>query len=126
MVTIQLGSAKQVYETVREHLLAQGVKSVVADQSGINRCAYRGPDDLKCAVGCLIPDEAYHDYFENNSVYQLFNQGKLVFKIIDMDDDEEATRLLDQLQWIHDAHKPAEWEKILDEFKFEWSVKDVL
>ena len=46
---------REIFETVKAHLLAQGKQA--ADENG--QCLYRAPGGLKCAVGCLIPDELY-------------------------------------------------------------------
>lgn len=45
---------QKTFDTVVQHLRAQGQQAIV-DGS----CCYRTADGLKCAVGALIPDEAY-------------------------------------------------------------------
>ena len=54
---------QQVFDTCLTHLRAQGRRST-DPISGF--CMYRGPDGLKCAIGALIPDTAYHLGLENN------------------------------------------------------------
>lgn len=49
---------------IKDFLVTQGKPS--ANEEG--DCLYRGPEDLKCAVGCIIPDELYKESFENCSV----------------------------------------------------------
>lgn len=39
-----------------------------ADRSG---CMYRAPNGLKCAVGCLIPDDEYDPRMESRKVSRL-------------------------------------------------------
>lgn len=47
---------QEIYDTVKKHLLTQMAKSVHPVEG---YCMYRNPNGLKCAVGCLIPDELY-------------------------------------------------------------------
>ncbi len=54
---------QQTFNKVVRHLRRQGVRSSAA---GV--CFYRGPNDTKCAVGCLIPDELYQYRMEGCSV----------------------------------------------------------
>lgn len=53
---------EEIFEKVRTHLLTQNAKSMI---DGI--CLYRGPNGLKCAVGCLIEDEHFDP--EHNSKF---------------------------------------------------------
>lgn len=46
---------QEIFDTVYKHLVTQGEQSV----NGIGFCMYRNPEGLKCAVGCLIPDDLY-------------------------------------------------------------------
>lgn len=50
-----------------QNLLLQGKQSV----DGSNGCAYRSGDGSKCAIGWLIPDEAYCEGFEGMSAIDL-------------------------------------------------------
>ena len=47
---------QEIFDTVARHLFTQGTR---AYDEIIDQCQYRGPGGTKCAVGCLIPDEAY-------------------------------------------------------------------
>lgn len=49
---------KEIFNTVVTHLYTQ--KKQAYDNRN-NTCAYRTPEGLKCAIGCLIPDDDY-DY----------------------------------------------------------------
>lgn len=51
---------QKTFDTVVAHLRRQGCKS--ADLFG---CLFRGPNGLKCAAGCLIPDSDYDPKWEN-------------------------------------------------------------
>jgi hypothetical protein len=52
---------QEIFDTVARHLFTQGTQAFDAD---VARCQYRGPNGTKCAVGCLIPDEAYDPEME--------------------------------------------------------------
>jgi hypothetical protein len=54
----------EVFNKVEAHLLAQGVRSM----KYLDMCAYRGAGGLRCAVGCLIKDEFYHESLEGLDV----------------------------------------------------------
>lgn len=55
---------QQIFDKVATHLLTQKTKSMDGFQ-----CRYRGPNDAKCAIGCLIPDEVYKCSMEGCTVY---------------------------------------------------------
>ena len=57
-------TAKEIFETVKKHLMAQGMPSMDENET----CMYRGDNGTKCAVGCLITDEAYTPSIEEISV----------------------------------------------------------
>lgn len=63
-------------------------------------CYYRHPDDGRaCAVGCLIPDEAYSKDFENNSVQELNGYwGELKY----IDASGSLLSFLQRAQCLHD------------------------
>ena len=92
---------QQVFDSVYEHMVKQGKRSVsVVD----GECMYRGPDGLKCAVGALIPDDIYEPEMDQptsaigTSFYSInyrFPKIEEFFKDINPD-------LLSGLQNIHD------------------------
>ena len=59
---------QEIFDTVARHLFAQGTR---AHDEITDQCRYRGPGGTKCAVGCLIPDEAYDSEMEGWSVDQV-------------------------------------------------------
>lgn len=64
--------AQEIYDTVVKHLFAQGKPAyghivLHENDDGVMACAYR-MGELKCAVGCLIPDDAYRDSMERKSI----------------------------------------------------------
>ena len=54
--------AQKAYETIRAHLIKQG-RPALDPMTG--SCFYRTEGGLKCAVGFLISDEAYHEELED-------------------------------------------------------------
>lgn len=87
---------QQIYEKIRAHFLTQGQK---ATNNGF--CVYRGPNNIKCAVGCLITDEAYDTALENNSVSAKNVQEALSKSGIIMNADTYA--FLSDAQSVHDT-----------------------
>ena len=97
------------YETflkVKTHLLTQNKKSHDVGEG----CVYRNSEGLKCAVGCLIPDEDYAANMEFKGVDNLQHRGLL--KGMD-------TYMLRELQLIHDLNPPSMWKEKLDTFELE-------
>jgi hypothetical protein len=100
---------REIFDKVRAHLLAQGKRS---EQVNGYRpvCMYRGPDNTKCAVGCLIPDEDYSPEYENKQVGDRKLNGLLEKLGL-----RSHLRLLDHLQSVHDNEAVAMWPATLDE-----------
>jgi hypothetical protein len=91
MITLQTCryfTAQAVFDTVAIHLLSQVMQSIDKTNS---QCLYHAPDGLKCAVGCLIPED--HTYFnlEHLNVSQLLGSP-----------DHVHFDLLLRLQSVHD------------------------
>ena len=67
-------------------------------------CAYRGDNGLKCAIGCLIPDEKYDPKMDGNgsinAVYRIFPSLHELF-------DKNQLSFLRDLQGVHDL--PSNW-----------------
>lgn len=117
-------SAQEIFEKAATHLLKQGVKS-----TDDGRCRYRGPDNTMCAVGALIPDNAYDPDFEGISVKSLdptddFHQslecrGRMAKLKKAMHaggvDPVEHNNLLSALQGTHDCRSPHGWHRRLVE-----------
>ncbi len=57
---------QELFDRVATHLKQQRERSV---SRGL--CVYRGSNGLKCAIGVLIPDEAYHPSLEGLGVLGL-------------------------------------------------------
>ena len=73
--------AQEIYDTVVQHLFAQGKPAYgyYSEENNVGEagCAYR-TGELKCAVGCLIPDDVYRSDMENQSVTNLVNHSEFM------------------------------------------------
>lgn len=67
---------QEIFDTVVNHLINQKQKSV--KEGNKTNCLYRGPNGLKCAVGCLIPDDVYEEYMEENFTNLLSQYGDVL------------------------------------------------
>jgi hypothetical protein len=54
------GTAQGMFDTVARHLFEQGGPAL----DGGGSCVYRGYDNRRCAIGCLIPDDRYEGSME--------------------------------------------------------------
>lgn len=106
-----------VFNKVAKHLIKQKRRSA----SG-GCCLYRGPDNLKCAIGCLIKNKYYSPSLEK----QIFwNTSVLIAveKSLGGTLSEEALWFLKDLQSLHDnaesgilGRRSVNWTKLLKEF----------
>jgi hypothetical protein len=55
-------SKQQLFDYIYTFLYNQNKKST----NEHNACLYRGPDNTKCAIGCIIPDKTEIDYNYNS------------------------------------------------------------
>lgn len=100
---VALKSLQEIFDIAANHLIAQGGRSVMPN--GV-QCAYRGTDSRMCAVGCLIPDDAYRADMEGELsvcntllIEALIAAGCLPS---DFDLDDPHMQLLRALQRKHD------------------------
>ena len=102
-------TSQAILNTVAAHLLKQGVKSLSPDASHDegNNCAYRSPEGLSCAVGCLISDDEYRSEMESKNIDGL--RDLLPERL------RGHMELLTSLQLIHDVHPVADWPRQLRE-----------
>lgn len=85
------------FNTALAHLRTQGRK---AYNDETERCYYRYPDNpaVQCAVGCLIPDETYHDRIENIAA-----SSAVVFNLVPGADENDASFLVNLQNQLHDS-----------------------
>lgn len=108
-------TAREIFEKVKTSLLSQ------AESSKFNgKCFYRHPfDNLKCAIGHLIPDELYQSTIENCLVKQL--PDNILDHILPDDFDRETgISFLIEIQLIHDYWLVKNWERRFNEVEKEF------
>lgn len=111
----ELVSLQQIaFNKAATHLLKQGKKAMWTSTHGL-ACAYRTPEGLMCAVGCLIPDAEYQRAFENRRASDV--KGRV--STLRMFDDDFLT----ELQLIHDQNFPEEWPKLLRDFAKKYNLR---
>ena len=108
-------NAQEVFDTVATHLLKQNMRAIDMEGS----CVYRSHDGLKCAVGCLIPDDIYEPGFESlGEIVVVIENCKelLADKASDWVTENLAPHfeLLDDLQRVHDSDRPEAWPMALN------------
>lgn len=74
--------AQQIFDTAVKGVLDQG-RAAFNEQEA---CVLRGENDTKCAVGYLIPDEAYEESMEENAALSSYSNMNGEF-------DEEAVEV---------------------------------
>jgi hypothetical protein len=95
---------QEIFDTVATHLLTQGKRAGVygdpdKDQNPTKFfCQYRAPDNCKCAVGCLIPDNQYIPDMEGQNC-----EGSKVQYVLRVCGLKDHVLLLGSLQNIHDC-----------------------
>lgn len=93
-------SAQEVFDKVAAHLLTQDKRSTRGPDI-LSLCMYKTSTGLKCAAGCLIPDEEYCPSFEG-SAWNILVESKSV--------ENNNVDLIVKLQYIHDKFMPGEWK----------------
>lgn len=112
-MTIQTLTDQEIFDTVARHLLTQNQKSLRVDEDGkiYNICLYRGSNGLKCAAGCLIPDNLYNpemDSTESDDTSWSFIVRK--WPALAAIGNE---KLIAELQDIHDLFPEDDWKDAL-------------
>lgn len=106
---------QELFDRVATHLLEQDEKSEGVGQ-GVYRCLYRGPNELRCAIGVLIPNDKYNPSFEgcpctDKDIQEAAGLGG------------EDINLALQLQDIHDGNPTVLWRGLLQETAAEFGLK---
>ncbi len=110
-----MSTLQKIFNRVRHHLLTQRQRSADNDRTdarpGLDRCVYKSPSGLKCAVGCLIPSNLYRPEMENMSLSKLLGQD--VLELVERDKHGwpkgDQACLLRRLQQVHDRQHPSTW-----------------
>lgn len=110
--TLHEYTMQEVFDFVGNHMLKQNETSVKS-WDGEETCMYRLQKEdgtiLRCAVGCLIPDEDYTSNMEDKTILNMQEQG--IINIQSMD----VINLLTSLQETHDYTHPSKWGMSLKE-----------
>jgi hypothetical protein len=115
---------REIFLKIKAHLLAQGRKAE-RERAGTPECRYRTEDGLSCAVGCLIPKNAYDERMEGVPVRHVGQpptvaawmlRDALMAAGVDCDDDE-IKRLLVSMQSIHDDNSSESWPERLEQYE---------
>ena len=108
-----------VFNKVAAHLLAQREQSLTAD----GRCAYRGQNGRRCAVGCLINDEHYHSALEDKTT-PITEAFKAVENSLGLPRlSPRLVFLLEELQVLHDHTPPSTWREELKELAHQYELE---
>lgn len=101
-------TAQEVYDFIAHHLLTQGQKAEKKDD-GAPSCRYRlvleaptGDVVLKCAAGCLIPDEDYKSEYDAG-----YNWSSILKAFFPENNHHE--NLICSLQFVHDSYNVKDW-----------------
>jgi len=93
---------------IKTHLLKQNKKALIGIGIG---CAYRSSNGLKCAIGCLIPDDVYDPKMEGD-LDELLDKFPEMREVFGIQKDDDLEFLLDA-QSVHDTGSPNEWPEQL-------------
>jgi len=119
-------NTQETYEHIRAFFLKQGALAKVEDKDGEYSevaCLYRSPDGLKCAVGCLIPDDLYDEDQPGGGTLGELMEGNNVNGIADLDrrikeivngDDLEGQRKLQFLMMAQSEHDTPETHNVVE------------
>lgn len=91
---------QEIFDKVLNHLRQQGKQC-----KGAVDCLYRGPDGMKCAVGCLIDDEHFNPQANTFTMYHEMVLDMCRKSGINL---VESKYLLIALQDAHDTYDPKE------------------
>jgi hypothetical protein len=104
---------QETFNTIVRHLRAQGGKAQVWDEVKQNYMCYYRLGDLKCAAGCIIPDEFYMPDMEHKRILRVDEEFSLNLPDI---------MLVERMQGIHDNCPVPEWEAKFEEVAKEFGL----
>ena len=106
---------QQIFDKVSVHLVKQN--QICENDDG---CRYHGPDNLRCAIGCLIPKKHYRKKMEENTITNLFVSHKQAMTACGL--SRRYLPMLNGLNMIHDENGPLQWRNELGRFAREYKV----
>jgi len=86
------------------------------DEDNVNKvCFYRHPDNpaVRCAFGCLVPDELYDPAMENRGAWMVVDTYPSVGELFPWATRENGFSLLDDFQSAHDSGATTTVEEFL-------------
>lgn len=113
LANLSEATEQEVYDQVATHLLTQNCKPKERDYG---LCLYRGPNNTKCAAGCLIADSEYRREMEGVSWRDLARDKRVPL---------EHSNLIMALQRVHDRSESNEWPIKLKQLALEWGLKPI-
>lgn len=118
---------QETFDIVARHLLTQNERAVIITPTYYEKCVYRTPNGLRCAVGSLIPLEAYDPAFES-----CFGIDDIMSKLPVEHDDSETKliktlaghdlALLAKMQTLHDHTPVSQWREALYKLALEHNI----
>lgn len=109
------------FDTVVGHLMLQYKRAVHEEEGKGPKLMYRTPSGLRDSIGCLIPDRLYKPEMEGyafkgpstwkqwaNNDGLIHLKSALIYNGVDVE-NENALRMLTDLQRVHDNHEPEFW-----------------
>jgi hypothetical protein len=104
---------KKIMDIVEPHMLNQASRSV-SYISGNEKCAYRGDDGMKCAVGVLIDDAHYSESFDMGG-FPVWDESVAMAVEASLGEKLDALNMtfLSELQKIHDVQPVSAWPRCL-------------
>lgn len=105
-------SSQEIFDIIVTHLRQQG-RPAFRDGDA-ERCAYRNAEGLRCAVGCLIPEDAYDPIMEGHSIGTVMKAAESKGFQDFANEIMRHAELLKRMQLVHDMVHPESWE---DKFK---------
>ena len=112
MKTLQhLTTDWDVFEYIQNHLLTQGERSMMEDNT---ICAYLSPEGKKCAIGSLITEDNYNPNMEESPISVSIVSNAVQNSVPNWDINID---MLGELQFIHDNDMISkDWEHHLEQF----------
>jgi len=112
MKTLQeLTTDWDVFEYIKNHLLMQGERSMMEDNT---ICAYLSPEGKKCAIGSLITEDNYNPNMEESPISVSIVRNAVQNSVPNWDINID---MLGELQFIHDNDMISkDWEYHLEQF----------
>lgn len=97
---------QEIFNKVARHLLTQGRAAMVDSVACRYRMELEDGCVLKCAVGCLIPDEDYSESMEGRTLWGN-NPVRTILRRIGVQDPD--IHMLCDLQACHDNYGASTW-----------------